>query len=160
MRIKVRLPRVEPEKHTKPKECPKCGGRHFKPHGVQGEQKIIRDLGYEKVKSFRQRCLRCGYKVRAYPRGISSAQQSDRLKAITVLLYVLGLSYGAVSDFGSIGLLCMQDNGVQQRAGGREESAPTTTIQCEEGREAARGRSRWNLREGQGRASGDRSCGG
>ena len=37
--------------------------------------------------------------MRVYPRGVSSAQQSDRLKAITVLLYVLGLSYGAVSDF-------------------------------------------------------------
>jgi transposase-like protein len=32
---------------------------------------------------------------------VSKAQQSDRLKAITVLLYVLGLSYGAVSDFTS-----------------------------------------------------------
>jgi transposase-like protein len=34
-----------------------------------------------------------------YPQGVSGAQQSDRLKAITVLLYVLGLSYGAVADF-------------------------------------------------------------
>jgi transposase-like protein len=34
-----------------------------------------------------------------YPQGISRAQQSDRLKAITVLLYALGLSYGAVADF-------------------------------------------------------------
>ena len=104
MRIEVRLPRVEPEVYSEPKECPKCGGRHFKPHGVQGEQKTIRDLGYEEVKSFRQKCLRCGYTMRVYPRGVSNAQQSDRLKAITVLLYVLGLSYGAVSDFvGALG---------------------------------------------------------
>jgi transposase-like protein len=34
-----------------------------------------------------------------YPQGVSSAQQSDRLKGMTVLLYVLGLSYGGVSDF-------------------------------------------------------------
>jgi transposase-like protein len=34
-----------------------------------------------------------------YPRGVSGAQQTDRLKGITVLLYVLGLSYGAVADF-------------------------------------------------------------
>jgi len=104
MRIEVRLPRVEPEVYNEPKECPKCGGQHFKPHGVQGEQKRIRDLGYKQVKSFRQRCLRCGYRMRVYPRGVSGAQQSDRLKAITVLLYVLGLSYGAVSDFvGALG---------------------------------------------------------
>jgi transposase-like protein len=30
---------------------------------------------------------------------VSRAEQSDRLKAISVLLYVLGLSYGAVADF-------------------------------------------------------------
>lgn len=99
MRIEVRLPKIEPEVYVESKECPKCGGRHFKFHGVQGEQKVIRDLGYEKVKSFRQKCLRCGRRIRVYPRGVSHAQQSNRLKAITVLLYVLGLSYGAVSDF-------------------------------------------------------------
>ena len=99
MRIEVRLPRIEPEVYSEPKECPKCGGQHFKPHGVQGERKAIRDLRHEEVKSFRQKCLWCGYRMRMYPRGISSAQQSDRLKAITVLLYVLGLSYGGVSDF-------------------------------------------------------------
>ena len=104
MRIEVRLPKVEPDVYAKLKECPKCGGRHFKPHGVPGERKAIRDLGYEVVKSYRHRCLRCGYKMRVYPRGVSGAQQSDRLKGITVLLYVLGLSYGAVSDFvGALG---------------------------------------------------------
>jgi transposase-like protein len=30
---------------------------------------------------------------------VSNAQQSDRLKAMSVLLYVLGISYGGVSDF-------------------------------------------------------------
>jgi transposase-like protein len=34
-----------------------------------------------------------------YPVGVSGAQQSDRLKAMSVLLYVLGLSYGGVADF-------------------------------------------------------------
>jgi hypothetical protein len=45
MRIEVRLPKVEPEVYAESKECPKCGGRQFKSHGVQGEQKRIRDLG-------------------------------------------------------------------------------------------------------------------
>lgn len=104
MRIEVRLPQIEPDVYDGPKECPKCGGQHFKPHGVKGEQKAIRDLMHKEVKSFRQRCLRCGHKMRVYPRGVSNAQQSDGLKAITVLLYVLGLSYGAVSDFiGALG---------------------------------------------------------
>jgi transposase-like protein len=71
----------------------------FKAHGVKGEEKAIRDPSYERVKSYRYRCLRCGRTFRVYPRGVSGAQQSDRLKAITVLLYALGLSYGAVEDF-------------------------------------------------------------
>jgi len=99
MRIEVRLPRIEPKVYDELEECPHCGGELFKPHGVTGEKKAIRDLGHEEVKSFRQRCLRCNHTMRVYPRGVSRAQQSDRLKAVSVLLYVLGLSYGAVSDF-------------------------------------------------------------
>ncbi len=99
MRIEVRLPQIEPDVYDEPEECPKCGGQHFKPYGVKREVKTIRDLAHEEVKSFRQKCVRCGYRMRVYPRGVSHAQQSDRLKGITVLLYVLGLSYGGVSDF-------------------------------------------------------------
>jgi transposase-like protein len=84
-----------------PTECPyeECAGHHFKQHGLRGEEKAVRDLNYDQVKSFRCRCLRCGRTFRVYPQGVSKAQQSDRLKAITVLLYALGLSYGAVADF-------------------------------------------------------------
>lgn len=101
MRIRVRLPTVEPSVYSHPEECPYegCDGRFFKPHGVKGEEKAIRDPSYEQVKSYRYRCLRCARTFRVYPHGVSRAQQSNRLKAITVLLYVLGLSYGAVEDF-------------------------------------------------------------
>jgi transposase-like protein len=100
MRISVRLPRVEPNKYEEPRRCPYsgCEGQYFVPHGVKGEQKVLRDLRQEEVKSYRWRCLRCRRTFRVYPRGESQAQQTDRLKGITVLLYVLGLSYGAVSD--------------------------------------------------------------
>jgi transposase-like protein len=101
MRIRVRLPKVEPEEYRLPKKCPYdgCDGRFFKPHGVKGEKKPLRDLRYEEVKCYRYRCVRCGRTFRVYPQGVSEAQQSDGLKGITVLLYVLGLSYGAVEDF-------------------------------------------------------------
>jgi transposase-like protein len=100
MRIGVRLPKVEPREYDQPEECcyEGCGGCRFKPYGVQGERKALRDMKYEEVKSFRWRCLTCNRTFRIYPRGVSPAQQSDRLKAISVLMYVLGLSYGAVSD--------------------------------------------------------------
>jgi len=101
MRISVRLPQVKPSVYEEPERCPyaECEGEYFKPHGVKGEPKAIRDLAYEAIKSFRRKCLRCGQTFRVYPRGVSRAQQTKRLKAISVLLYVLGLSYGAVSDF-------------------------------------------------------------
>ena len=100
MRIRVRLPKVEPDQCEWPAVCPHegCGGYHFKPHGVQGERKAIRDLRYAAVRAYRFRCLKCRRSFRVYPRGVSRDQQSNRLKAISVLLYVLGLSYGAVED--------------------------------------------------------------
>lgn len=101
MRLRVRLPTVEPGRHSLPKECPYegCDGHFFKPHGLKGEDKSIRDLSYDEVKSYRYRCVKCDSTFRVYPPGVSQAQQTDRLKATTVLLYLLGLSYGGVSDF-------------------------------------------------------------
>ena len=101
MRIKVRLPKVKPDQFDWPTECPHkgCRGHHFKRHGLKGEKKPIRDPQYEEVAAYRYRCLKCGRTFRTYPQGVSNDQQSDRLKAMSVLLYVLGMSYGAVEDF-------------------------------------------------------------
>ena len=101
MRIKVQLPKVQPNQYDEPTECPYegCEGRHFKPHGIKGQPKPLRDPQIREVIAYRHECLRCGRTFRVYPRGVSRDQQSDRLKAISVLLYVLGLSYGAVEDF-------------------------------------------------------------
>jgi transposase-like protein len=101
MRIEVRLPKVKPGEYEVPEECAYagCAGRHFKRHGREGERKPLRDVRYEEARSYRWKCLRCGRTFRVYPPGVSQAQQSDRLKAISVLLYVLGLSYGGTADF-------------------------------------------------------------
>ena len=100
MRIKVRLPKLEAEQYDWPSECPQegCQGHHFKAHGVKGERKKIRDLRVNEVIAYRCKCLSCGRTFRVYPRGVRQNQQSDRLKAMSVFLYVLGLSYGAVED--------------------------------------------------------------
>ncbi len=101
MRISVRLPQVNPEAYHEAKQCPYgCGGQQFKRHGIKGEPKAIRDLEHEAVRSYRLKCVRCKRTFRVYPQGVSKgAQQSARLKGMSVLLYVLGLSYGAVADF-------------------------------------------------------------
>ncbi len=55
MRISVRVPKIEPSEYDQPEECSHegCGGRRFKPYGVTGELRAIRDMKYEEVKSFR-----------------------------------------------------------------------------------------------------------
>jgi transposase-like protein len=107
MRIRVQIPQVNPNEYREPKRCPYgCGGQHFKRHGVKGEQKSVRDLRQAAVTSYRQECLRCGRTFRVYPQGVSKGTaQTDQVKGMSVLLYVLGISYGGVSDFlGAVGI--------------------------------------------------------
>jgi len=98
MRIRVRLPQVQPDQYDWPTRCPQegCAGQHFKAHGVRGEAKAVRDPQVAAVVAYRRRCLSCGRTFRVYPRGAGREQQSDRLQAQSVLLYVLGLSYGGI----------------------------------------------------------------
>src|ERR1700694_4543125 len=106
MDLSVRLPKVEPDSIQPPTTCPcwvgkrkqrRCTGRQFKLHQLACD-KPLRDLRHGHVQSQRFRCLTCQHTFRVYPRGVSAAQQSSNLKALSVLLYVLGLSYQGVSD--------------------------------------------------------------
>jgi transposase-like protein len=99
MRLSVRIPWIEPGAYQLPEICPYsgCDGHFFKPH-QDGCPKPVRDPKHEMVEAQRWRCLRCGRTFRVYPKGVGQSQQTDALKALSVLLYVLGLSYGSVSD--------------------------------------------------------------
>lgn len=97
MRLKLILPRVEPTEITPPSVCvyDDCEGRHFALH--QAVDKAVRDTVYEHVIAHRYRCLHCGRTFRVYPQGVTRAHTSQRVQGLSVLLYLLGLSYGAVS---------------------------------------------------------------
>ena len=97
MRLKLILPIIDPEQFEEPTHCinPKCKGRHFLPW--QEVRKNIRDSEYEEVVARRYKCLRCGCTFRVYPQGVQKSQVSQRIKGIGVILYLLGLSYGAVA---------------------------------------------------------------
>jgi len=106
MHLSVRLPAVECEIIVLPNTCPyaerrhrnqPCRGTHFKLH-QSNCQKPLRDTRHAQVEARRYRCLKCQRTFRVYPSHVSSAQQSDTLKALSVLLYILGLSYQGVSD--------------------------------------------------------------
>jgi len=97
MRLHLLLPKVKPEKIAVPSKCPfaNCEGRGFRLH--QPVRKALRDTVYQQVEVHRYQCLKCGHTFRVYPEGVSGAQTSGRVKGLAVMLYLLGLSYGAVS---------------------------------------------------------------
>lgn len=97
MRLHMILPRVEPNEFKVPTVCPYpgCRGKHLELH--QTVVKPVKDTSYQAVSAHRYRCLRCGRTFRVYPQGVTRDQTSQRVKGLGVFLYLLGLSYGAVS---------------------------------------------------------------
>ncbi len=106
MHLTVRLPKVQPTEIRPPTRCPLrgrgkskklCPGSRFKLHQVVC-RKPLRDTRYAEVLCHRYRCLKCQRSFRVYPTGVSNDHQSDTLKGLSVLLYILGLSYQGVAD--------------------------------------------------------------
>jgi transposase-like protein len=95
MRLKLILPMVEVGKYTKPEECPYgCGGKEFWLR--QAVKKQVRDSTQSEVLARRYECLDCRRTFRVYPQGINQKQFSQRAIGMAMMLYLLGLSYGAV----------------------------------------------------------------
>lgn len=96
MRLKLILPKVEPSHYEPPKKCPQrgCGGVRFIPR--QEVSKKIVDAEHRQVTAWRYECKQCGHVFRVYPSGVSHKQISKRVNGMAVMMYLLGLSYGAV----------------------------------------------------------------
>jgi transposase-like protein len=96
MRLNLILPKVEPNEFEYPKKCPQkgCSGMRFIPR--QEVIKKIVDARYPEVTAWRSECVKCGHVFRIYPKGVSGKQISKRVNGMAVMLYLLGLSYGAV----------------------------------------------------------------
>jgi transposase-like protein len=58
--------------------------------------KKIVDAQHSEVTAWRYECKNCGRTFRVYPEGVSEKQISKRVNGMAIMLYVLGLSYGAV----------------------------------------------------------------
>ena len=97
MRLHLILPQVTPDEYQKPEQCPyeDCDGKYFRHH--QAVKKRLRDTTYTEVTAHRYECLKCKRTFRVYPKGVTGASTSQRVKGLAVMLYLLGLSYGAVS---------------------------------------------------------------
>jgi transposase-like protein len=105
MHLSVRIPKLDPTAIPPPTRCPwkhpktkrQCTGTHFKLHQVSC-YKPVRDLRHTHVTAQRYTCLKCHHTFRVYPQGVSQDQLTAGLKALCVLLYMLGLSYQGVVD--------------------------------------------------------------
>jgi hypothetical protein len=97
MRLHLLLAKVEPKALPVPTKCAyaDCTSKQVRLH--QPVSKTLRDTVYPQVEVHRYRCLKCRRTFRVYPPGVTQAQSSERVKGLAVMLYLLGLSYGAVS---------------------------------------------------------------
>ena len=97
MRLQMILPRVDAAVISPPEVCPYegCSSRHFRLH--QCVEKRVRDLHVDEVRAHRYACLGCGRTFRVYPTGVDHHATSQRVRGLGVMLYLLGLSYGATS---------------------------------------------------------------
>ena len=95
MRLNLILPKVEPTKYEYPKKCPRkgCPGMRYIPR--QEVRKKIVDAQHPEVRAWRCECIECGHVFRVYPKGVSQKQISKRVNGMAVMMYILGLSYGA-----------------------------------------------------------------
>lgn len=96
MRLNLILPKVEPDHFEYPKKCGRkgCQGVQFIPRQEVGK-KIV-DAEHRQVTAWRYECKCCGYVFRVYPKGVNHKQISKRVNGMAVMMYLLGLSYGAV----------------------------------------------------------------
>jgi transposase-like protein len=97
MRLNLRLPEVKPDHFVIPAHCPTpgCKGKRFYPR--QKVKKKVVDAKYKQVEAWRYQCGECGHTFRIYPQGVSKQHLSQRVSGLAVMLYLLGLSYGAVA---------------------------------------------------------------
>ena len=92
--VVLKLPVVKRKIEERPKKCPACAGETFQRWGQVS--KSVKDTRVRNVKVNRYRCCECKHTFRHYPKGVTQAQQSERLMKLCVIMWSLGLSYRSV----------------------------------------------------------------
>jgi transposase-like protein len=93
--VVLKLPEVKQKKEERPHKCSYCEGETFQRWGQVN--KPVKDMRVRNIKVYRYRCCRCKRTFRYYPEGNTRADQTERLRVFTVLLWTLGLSHRASS---------------------------------------------------------------
>jgi transposase-like protein len=87
----LQVPEVKDKESGRPKRCSYCEGETFQRWGGSGKR--VRDPHLSEVEVYRYRCCRCRRTFRHYPQGVSRASQTERMKVLVALGWILGLSY-------------------------------------------------------------------
>jgi transposase-like protein len=93
--VVLKLPEVKPSNETRPQDCPYCSGETFQRWG--GQRKAIKDNRLNEVVVYRYRCNHCHRTFRHYPEGVDRARQTQRLRKLAAIAWVLGMSLRGVS---------------------------------------------------------------
>lgn len=93
--VVLKLPDVKAKIEDRPSQCPSCKGELLQRWGSQTRQ--VRDPQVQTVQIYRYRCCRCRHTFRHYPVGVDQAQQTLRLRKLTALCWILGLSYRGIA---------------------------------------------------------------
>lgn len=93
--VVLQLPNVKRKRETRPRSCSYCQGETFQRWG--GVRKPVRDNRLRSVQVYRYRCCHCHRTFRHYPQGVDRADQTQRLRKLAALLWVLGLSLRGVA---------------------------------------------------------------
>jgi len=93
--VVLQLPYVKRKTEIRPGKCRYCQGETFQRWG--SVRKPVRDSRYRSAQVYRYRCCRCGRTFRHYPPGIDAADQTQRLRKLAAIYWVLGLSLRGVA---------------------------------------------------------------
>jgi transposase-like protein len=88
--VTLRLPDVKRQIEIRPKACPHCHGATFQRWGKC--LKPVKDQRHRTISVYRYRCCHCRRTFRHYPEGVDRADQTQRLRKLVALMWVLGLS--------------------------------------------------------------------
>jgi hypothetical protein len=88
--VVLQLPNVKRKSEIRPQKCLYCQGETFQRWGKVS--KLVRDYRHRTVTIYRYRCFHCRRTFRHYPEGVDQADQTQRLRKLAVIYWVLGMS--------------------------------------------------------------------
>lgn len=93
--VVLQLPDVKQKTENRPQQCPYCAGETFQRWGKVS--KPVRDKRYRSVQVYRYLCCSCRRTFRYYPQGVDRADQTQRMRKLASLYWILGMSLRGVT---------------------------------------------------------------